>query len=50
MPGQTDLLKGRGPFREALNNRGEILPPGIEINGLRNIEGDNEVVSIIEWK
>ncbi|MBR9866153.1 MAG: nuclear transport factor 2 family protein [Oceanospirillales bacterium] len=50
MPGQTDLLKGRGPFREALNSLEDILPPGFEITGLRNIEGDNEVVSIIEWK
>jgi len=50
MPGQTDVLKGRRAFREALNSLGTILPPGFEITGLRNIEGDNEVVSIIEWK
>ena len=50
MPGQTDLLKGRGAFREALNGLGNILPPGFEIKGLRQIEGENEVVSIIEWQ
>ncbi|MDK9559232.1 nuclear transport factor 2 family protein [Marinobacter sp. M216] len=50
MPGQTDVLEGRGPFREALNGLGQILPPGFEITGLRNIEGDAEVVSIVNWK
>jgi ketosteroid isomerase-like protein len=49
-PGQTDVLKGRRPFRETLNRLGEILPPGFEITGLRNLEGGNEVVSIVEWK
>ncbi len=50
MPGQTDILEGRQPFREALNSLGEILPPGFEITGLRQIEGENEVISILEWK
>lgn len=50
MPGQTDVLEGRQAFRSALNGLGEILPPGFEITGLRQIEGDNEVVSILEWK
>ncbi len=50
MPGQTDVLEGRQAFREALNGLGEILPPGFEITGLRQVEGENEVVSIVEWK
>jgi len=50
MPGQTDVLEGRQAFRTALNGLGEILPPGFEITGLRQIEGENEVVSIVEWK
>lgn len=39
MLGQTDVLEGRQAFREALNGIGEILPPGSEITGLRQIEG-----------
>ena len=50
MPGQTDVLEGRQAFRVALDGLGEILPPGFEITGLRQIEGENEVVSIVEWK
>lgn len=50
MPGQADILKGRQAFRAALDGLGEILPPGFEITGLRQIEGDNEVISILEWK
>jgi hypothetical protein len=50
MPGQTDILEGRQAFRAALDGLGEILPPGFEITGLRQVEGGNEVVSIIEWK
>ncbi len=50
MPGQTDLLKGRSAFRSALDGLGEILPPGFEITGLRQLEGNSEVVSILEWK
>ena len=50
MPGQTDVLEGRTAFRAALDGLGEILPPGFEITGLRQIEGKNEVVSIVEWK
>ena len=50
MPGQTDVLEGRQAFRSALNGLGELLPPGFEITGLRQIEGGSEVVSIIEWK
>jgi hypothetical protein len=50
MPGQTNVLEGRQAFRAALDSLGEILPPGFEIIGLRQIEGENEVVSIVEWK
>ena len=50
MPGQTDVLEGRQAFRSALDGLGQILPPGFEITGLRQIEGENEVVSIVEWK
>lgn len=50
MPGQSDILEGRNAFRNALDGLGEILPPGFEITELRLIEGQNEVVSIIEWK
>ena len=50
MPGQDNVLEGRHPFREALNGLGEILPPGFEITGLRQLEGDSEVISIVEWK
>ena len=50
MPGQTDVIEGRREFRAALDGLGEILPPGFEITGLRQIEGKNEVVSIVEWK
>lgn len=50
MPGQSDVLEGREAFRQTLNGLGEILPPGFEITGLRQIEGENEVVSIVEWK
>jgi ketosteroid isomerase-like protein len=50
MPGQTNVLEGRQAFRAALDGLGEILPPGFEITGLRHIEGENEVVSIVEWK
>lgn len=49
MPGQADALKGRQAFRAALDGLGSILPPGFEITGLRQIEGENEVVSIIDW-
>ena len=50
MPGQSDILKGRVAFRTALDGLGELLPPGFEMTELRQIEGESEVVSIIEWK
>ena len=28
MPGQADVMEGRQAFRSALDNLGEILPPG----------------------
>jgi ketosteroid isomerase-like protein len=50
MPGQSNILEGRQAFRAALDGLGEILPPGFEIKELRQIEGKDEVVSIIEWQ
>jgi len=50
MPGQYNVLNGKQEFRSALNSLTEILPPGFEITALRQIEGENEVVSIVEWK
>lgn len=50
MPGQADLLEGRKAFRAALDNLAKILPPKFEITGLRQLQGENEVVSIVEWK
>jgi hypothetical protein len=50
MPGQANVLEGRQAFRAALNGLAEILPPGFEITGLRQIEGKDEVVSVVEWK
>ncbi|MCR8915719.1 nuclear transport factor 2 family protein [Marinobacter panjinensis] len=50
MPGQDDALEGRQAFRSALDGLGGMLPPGFEITELRHLEGDGEVVSIVEWK
>lgn len=50
MPGQSDVLEGRKAFRAALDDLATLLPPGFEITGLRQIEGADEVVSIVEWK
>lgn len=50
MPGQGDILVGRKEFRSALDGLGSILPPGFEITELRQIEGEGEVISIVEWK
>ncbi|MCF7981578.1 MAG: nuclear transport factor 2 family protein [Pseudomonadales bacterium] len=50
MPGQADVLEGRAAFRAALDNLAELLPPGFEITSLRQIQGEDEVVSIVEWK
>jgi hypothetical protein len=50
MPGQDNVLEGRQPFRQALDGLGEILPSGFEIIGFRQLEGESEVVSILEWK
>ena len=50
MPGQTDVVEGRQAFRAALDGLATVLPSGFEITGLRQIEGDGEVVSIVEWR
>lgn len=50
MPGQSDVLRGRQAFRRALDDVGNAVPPGFEITGLRQIEGNNEVISVVEWK
>jgi len=50
MPGQANVLEGRQAFRTALNGLAKILPPKFEITGLRQLQGENEVVSIVEWK
>lgn len=50
MPGQSDVLEGRKAFRAALDSVADLLPPGLEITGLRHIEGNDEVVSLVEWK
>ncbi len=50
MPGQDDVLKGRAAFRDVLDNLGAALPPGFEITAMRQIEGNGEVMSIVDWK
>jgi len=50
MPGQESIIRGRSTFRSVLDQLGGLLPPGFEITELRNIEGEDEVVSIVEWK
>jgi ketosteroid isomerase-like protein len=50
MPGQTNVLEGRQAFRGVLDGIGQALPPDFELTGLRQIEGDNEVISVVEWK
>ena len=50
MPGQADLLEGKDGFRQALEKLGEALPPGFDITSMRHMEGDDEVVTILEWK
>jgi ketosteroid isomerase-like protein len=50
MPGQNDVVEGKQAFRAALDGLGDSFPPGFEITGLRHIDGDGEVVSIVEWK
>jgi ketosteroid isomerase-like protein len=49
MPGQNDVLEGTVAFRSVLDNLGAALPPGFEITSIRQI-GEDEVVSIVEWK
>ncbi|MEM7076932.1 MAG: nuclear transport factor 2 family protein [Pseudomonadota bacterium] len=50
MPGQQDTLNGRAAFRDALDNFGTALPPGLEITGLRFVGESDEVVTLIDWK
>jgi ketosteroid isomerase-like protein len=50
MPGQNDVLEGRQAFRTALDSIGQAIPPGFEVTGLRLIEGEGEVVTIVDWK
>ena len=50
MPGQADVLEGRDAFRGILDGLGDALPPGFEITGLRHTNGENEVVSIVQWQ
>ncbi len=50
MPGQNDILEGTAAFRNALENIGAALPPGFEFVSIRQIGGDGEVVSIVDWK
>lgn len=50
MPGQTDIVTGRQAFRKALDGLGDVLPAGFKINGLRHIEGADEVVTIVDWQ
>ncbi|CAM3002129.1 nuclear transport factor 2 family protein [Moritella viscosa] len=50
MPGQENIVRGLMTFRSVLDQLGGLLPPGFEITELRQIEGENEVVSIVEWK
>jgi ketosteroid isomerase-like protein len=49
MPSQNVVLEGTVAFRSVLDNLGAALPPGFEITSIRQI-GEDEVVSIVEWK
>jgi ketosteroid isomerase-like protein len=50
MPGQADVLEGRGNFRQALDGIADILPPGFEITSTRYIDGNDEVMTILGWR
>ncbi len=50
MPGQNDVTRGIPDFRAFVENFGAVAPAGFEITGLRQIEGDGEVVTICDWK
>lgn len=49
LPGQGDVLEGRGPFRTALDRIGQALPPGFEIRDLLYFDGPNGVVNVVKW-
>jgi hypothetical protein len=44
------VLEGKAAFRNALDNLGSVLPPGFEINSIREIGDTGEVVSVVNWK
>lgn len=50
MPGHNDVLKGKAAFRTALESIGDVLPPGFDITGIRQIGDAGEVVSLVDWK
>ena len=50
MPGQADLIEGIQDFRAAVKDLNAAVPAGFEIEALRHIEGENEVVTICSWK
>ena len=49
-PGQKDVLRGKTAFRSVLDDIGHVLPLVLEVTGLRHCAGDDEVVSLVEWK
>ena len=49
LPGQDDVLKGRAAFRSALDDIGQVLPPGFDIKGISYCSGDDEVVNIVHF-
>lgn len=49
MPGQNDVLNGKGAFRDALEGLGSALPPGFDITSIRQVGEMGDVVSIVEW-
>ncbi len=49
LPGQNDVLEGRGAFRAALDNIGDALPPGFKIIDLRYCPGEQEIVNVVEF-
>ena len=43
MPGQNDVLEGKGAIENAFENIGAALPPGFEITAIREIGETGEV-------
>ena len=50
MPGQNDVLEGKGAIENAFENIGAALPPGFEITAIREIGDTGEVISVVNWK